>query len=200
MLLIQPRSWGRCCQMNQHIISILASFQKRQDLVAVIYILLAALSMRYVLNSKNREWKILVRVAAVASVFVIAGYVLVLASYVVYPNYRDHTEVTVASISWMGDAWEAILSELDDRGCLWPPVWASSVFVGRPLSIDLPHDCGIKAARCLSTACSDSLHVRCHKESRWQQSRLNCLAKPGANIAVETERQLFEHACFCSTH
>ncbi len=81
---------------------ILDSLHERQGRSALILFAIAALLLKYtsadrVLLKSSAPF----RVASALSIIVIVGYLVVLASYLMYPNYLDHLEATVASISWL---------------------------------------------------------------------------------------------------
>ena len=113
--------------MNEHLISILNTLQVYQDFLFVVYMCLGAI----VLKAIGREIvtsKILLCVATGLGVLLIAVYLTTLVNYLLYTNYVDHVEATVASIAWLGMHGHALLSELGDRRCLWSCVWSRFIF------------------------------------------------------------------------
>jgi hypothetical protein len=88
--------------MTEHLFTILTTRQNEFQLF-VIYMCLSALALRHtdidckILRSKN-----LLRLATGFGVLVIAIYLMTIVNYLLYPNYVDHVEATVASIAWLG--------------------------------------------------------------------------------------------------
>jgi len=89
--------------MKEHLTSILTTLTQNQFGLFVIYMCLAALALRHldrdrtILRSKN-----LLRLATGLGVLVTAIYLMALVNYLLYPNYVDHVEATVASVAWLG--------------------------------------------------------------------------------------------------
>jgi len=81
------------------LISTFTKLQNAQDPLCVAYMFLAALALRHaaILPSRNLSW-----ITISLGVLVIGVYLIKLASYLLYPNFADHVEATVASISWLG--------------------------------------------------------------------------------------------------
>jgi len=81
------------------LISTLTKLQNAQDPLCVAYMFLAALALRHsaILPSRNLSW-----ITISLGALVIGVYLIKLASYLLYPNFADHVEATVASISWLG--------------------------------------------------------------------------------------------------
>jgi len=89
--------------MKEHIVSILDILQTHPTRFFIIYTVLAALSLRYAAPGHEiPEFTNIFRLATTFSFIIIIVYLMTLASYVIYPNYLDHVEPTVASISWLG--------------------------------------------------------------------------------------------------
>ena len=89
--------------MRDQIILIMQSVQSHQGRSAIIYFGLAALLLRYeVLSCAVLKSLLLLRLAIALSVIVVVVYLIIVVCYLIFPNYLDHAEVTVASISWLG--------------------------------------------------------------------------------------------------
>lgn len=88
--------------MKEHLISILATLQKFQDTLFVAYMCLGTLALKNIATARAIvRTKTLSYVAIGIGVFVIALYLMTLANYLLYPNYLDHVEATVACIAWL---------------------------------------------------------------------------------------------------
>ena len=89
--------------MKEHLIHALIILTTNQDGLAIFYMCLVALALRY--TSIAREIlrsKTLLCLATGLGVLVMAVYLMALVNYLFYPNYVDHFEPTVASIAWLG--------------------------------------------------------------------------------------------------
>ena len=89
--------------MKESLISKLITQQDYQDVLFVAYICLGALALRHAAMAREIfRSKIILYLATGFGTLAIAIYVMTLVSYLRYPNYVDHIEVTVASVSWLG--------------------------------------------------------------------------------------------------
>src|SRR6516165_2899068 len=87
--------------MKEQLISILIALQAKQDFLFVVYMCIGAI----VLNVKSRDIlasNLPLYIATTISVPLITVYLAMLVAYLLYPNYLDHVEATVASIAWLG--------------------------------------------------------------------------------------------------
>jgi hypothetical protein len=87
--------------MKEQLISILIALQAKQDFLFVVYMCIGAV----VLNVKSRDIlasNLPLYIATSISVPLITVYLAMLVAYLLYPNYLDHVEPTVASIAWLG--------------------------------------------------------------------------------------------------
>ena len=76
--------------------------QKYQNQIVIAYFCLAALSWKYWLKARLFFMSaMLICTAALLAVPAIAAYAFTIILYLVYPNYFDHVQPTVASISWL---------------------------------------------------------------------------------------------------
>ena len=80
-------------------ISTFSKLQNAEDALCVAYMFLAALALRHTEIPSSRN---LSRITISLGALVIGVYLIKLVSYVLYPNFADHVEATVASISWLG--------------------------------------------------------------------------------------------------
>jgi len=89
--------------MMDYIIFVADSFQKHQGGSAIIYFGLATLLLRYVAPCRAVSNSLFfVRSAIALSVIVVGVYFAIIVCYLNFPNFVDHAEVTVATISWLG--------------------------------------------------------------------------------------------------
>jgi hypothetical protein len=67
----------------------------------VAYFALLALSCNYWLTSGSLFMTVATRTAALLAAFAVAVYGVTIGFYLLYPNYFDHLQPSVASISWL---------------------------------------------------------------------------------------------------
>ena len=88
--------------MKAQLVNLLYALGDHRNQIVIAYFCLAALSWQY--------WRkicpifmsaVLIRTAVLLAVLTISAYIFVLAFYLLYPNYFDHSQPVVASISWL---------------------------------------------------------------------------------------------------
>ena len=112
-------------EMEAQLIYLLSTFQPLQNRLALIYLCLIV-AWRFTTTGRAILMSSYVlRFAASVAVVVIASYLLKLASYIIYPNYFDHLQPTVASIGWLGMHGHTLYPDWatgDVYGLLYGPV------------------------------------------------------------------------------
>ena len=110
--------------MKEQLISVLNTLQAYQDFLFVMYMSLGAI----VLKAIGREIvtsKILLYVSTGLGVLLIAVFLTTLVNYLLYTNYVDHVEPTVASIAWLSMRGHALYPNWvtdDVYGLVYGPV------------------------------------------------------------------------------
>jgi hypothetical protein len=88
--------------MKTELRDFLHALQQHQHHLVMDYFFLSALSLAYWGKIRSITLRaVLINTLAVFSVFSMSAYILTIALYLLYPNYFDSFEATVASISWL---------------------------------------------------------------------------------------------------
>jgi hypothetical protein len=88
--------------MKAQLTVLLHALLEYQHQLAIAYFCLAGLSWKYWLKIRAIFWSgVLIPTAATLAVVTIFTYLSVVIFYLMYPNYLDHLQPTVASISWL---------------------------------------------------------------------------------------------------
>jgi hypothetical protein len=88
--------------MQAHLYALLYALQAHQHQIVIAYFCLAALSWHYWMKNRSIIMSaVLIGTAAAFAVFAVSAYMLTAVIYLLYPNYFDHIQATVACISWV---------------------------------------------------------------------------------------------------
>src|SRR5271169_3037212 len=88
--------------MNAQFVDFLRALQQHQQQMVMDYFLLSALTWPYWVKIRSTtSGAVLINALAALSIFAGFPYILTIALYLLYPNYLDHVQATVASISWL---------------------------------------------------------------------------------------------------
>ena len=129
--------------MKEHLISVLYTLQVYQDFLFVMYMCVGAIALK-VIGREIVTSKILSCVAAGLGLLLIAIYLTTLVNYLLYTNYVDHVEATVASIAWLGMHGHALYPSWvtdDVYGLVYGPVF---IFAAWIISANPSRNCHVK--------------------------------------------------------
>jgi hypothetical protein len=85
-----------------HLNALLHALQDHQNQIVINYFCLAALSWQYWVTIRSIvKSRVLIGTAAALAVLTVSAYILTIVLYLLYPNYFDHGQPIVASISWL---------------------------------------------------------------------------------------------------
>ena len=88
--------------MKEQLIDFLRALQEHQHQLVMDYFFLSALGWVYWVKIRSVTLRaVLIGALAALSIFAVFAYILTIALYLLYPNYLDHFQATVASISWL---------------------------------------------------------------------------------------------------
>ena len=88
--------------MKEQLIDFLRALQQHQHQLVMDYFFLSALGWIYWVKIRSVTLSaVLICALAATSIFAVFAYISTIALYLLYPNYLDHFQPTVASISWL---------------------------------------------------------------------------------------------------
>jgi hypothetical protein len=88
--------------MKAQLREFLYALQQHQHQIVIDYFFLSALSWLYLVKIHSTTMgAVLIDALAALSIFAVFAYILTIALYLLYPNYLDPFQATVASISWL---------------------------------------------------------------------------------------------------
>jgi hypothetical protein len=88
--------------MQAHLNALFYTLQAHQYQIVIAYFCFSALSWHYWMKIRSIIMSmVLIGTAAALAVFALSTYMLAIVLYLLYPNYFDHVQATVASLSWV---------------------------------------------------------------------------------------------------
>jgi hypothetical protein len=88
--------------MYLHLRALLQALRDHQDQIVINYFCLAALSWQYWVKFHQVLMSaVFIGTAVLLAVLTVSAYILTVVLYLLYPNYFDHGQPMVASMSWL---------------------------------------------------------------------------------------------------
>ena len=87
--------------MKAQLVILFQVLQEKQNEIVISYFFLAALTWQYWVTKRPIFTSILIGTAALLAILTILAYFSTIILYLLYPNYIDHIQPQVASISWL---------------------------------------------------------------------------------------------------